>query len=195
MLLLKLAVVQPWHTLRKISYASRSVAPPHGNGVKHSSAKAEESRKDVIIFSPKELQEDPGVYSITIVSSASVESDYTLDIQQHKTSLAAQLHEGDTAALKKVRFTSAVRTHSSIEADGGMTGPTCIQSLRVQRNSLQDCHLRVSRRTTPSNFRRTSHPRLHLFMNRMQLLSRRVRLNVQQKPHKSTDLVLEEGWA
>lgn len=85
------------------------MAPPHGNGVKRSSAKAEDSRKDVIIFSPKELQEDPGVYSITVVSNASVESDYILDIQQHKISSAAQLHEGDAAALKKVSFTSAVR--------------------------------------------------------------------------------------
>ncbi len=81
----------------------RSVAPPHRGAVKTSSAKARNSRKDVVTFSQEELQGDPGVYSITVVSSAGVESDYTLDIQQASVSGAAQqLHKEDAAALKKV---------------------------------------------------------------------------------------------
>ena len=58
----------------------------------------------MVTFSQKELQGDPGVYSITVVSSASVESDYTLDIQQASVSgTAQQLHKDDAAALEKVR--------------------------------------------------------------------------------------------
>ena len=58
----------------------------------------------MVVFSQKELQEDPGVYSITVISHASLESDYTLDIQQAPVSPAAlQLHKEDAAALKKAR--------------------------------------------------------------------------------------------
>ena len=57
----------------------------------------------MVVFSQKELREDPGVYSITVVSNASVESDYTLDIQQARVATAPQqLHKEDAAALKKV---------------------------------------------------------------------------------------------
>lgn len=65
-----------------------------------------------MVFSQKELQEDPGVYSITVVSNATVESDYTLDIQQARMSAAAQqLHEDDAAALKQVRSSAGQTTH------------------------------------------------------------------------------------
>ena len=81
----------------------RSVTSPHRGGTKTSSVEARYSRKDVVILTQKELQEDPGVYSITVVSKPCVESDYTLDIQQAGVAASAQqLHKEDAAALEKV---------------------------------------------------------------------------------------------
>ena len=57
----------------------------------------------MVTLSPEELQEDPGVYSITVVNNAGAESDYTLDIQQALVSgTAQQLHKEDANVLKKV---------------------------------------------------------------------------------------------
>lgn len=82
----------------------RAVASPHGTSVRLSSAKAKDSRKDTMNFSREELREDPGVYTITVVSNASVESEYTLDIQEAETSAGQQLHKEDEAALQKARL-------------------------------------------------------------------------------------------
>ena len=80
----------------------RAVSSPHGKTVRRSSAKAKDSRKDFVAFSQSELREDPGVYEVTVISRANVESDYILDIQEAALLTVPQLHEDDEVALQKV---------------------------------------------------------------------------------------------
>ena len=80
----------------------RVVTSPHGKTVRRSSAKAKDSRKDFVVFSQSELREDPGVYEVTVISAATVESDYILDIQEAAALTTPQLHEDDEVVLQKV---------------------------------------------------------------------------------------------
>ena len=75
---------------------------PHGKTVRRSSAKAKDSRKDFVVFSQSELREDPGVYEVTVISRANVESDYILDVQEAAVLTIPQLHEDDEVVLQKV---------------------------------------------------------------------------------------------
>lgn len=106
----------------------RTVTPPHGDGVKRSSARAKDSRKDAVIFSQEELRQDPGVYSVTVTSNAHVESDYTLDIQQARVSIGVQLHRDDEAALKKVKackYSDPEAPNGGSVGKSGIVSPAC----------------------------------------------------------------------
>ena len=83
--------------------ARRLVTPPETAKARRSNMRAAQSRADSVSFSNEELRADPGVYLITVVSEANVESDFALEVHRAAGSAAPPLAPEDQAALEAVR--------------------------------------------------------------------------------------------
>jgi hypothetical protein len=85
------------------AHARRRVTPPDSRLTRSSEARASQGwRADAVSYSREELRRDPGVYLISVVSNADVESDYALEVQRASVDPAPALAPADRAALEQV---------------------------------------------------------------------------------------------
>lgn len=78
------------------------VQPPKQERVRWSKSKATDSRKDSILILREDLRRTPGVFLITVVSNASVVSDFALEVQKAQVQGAPALASHDSEALQQV---------------------------------------------------------------------------------------------